>query len=71
MSKNMKTERDILIEISNKLDKLIGISAIHGKSKDEQVKILTLLGFSNGEISMTTGIPKGTVDSIRSKIKRS
>jgi DNA-directed RNA polymerase specialized sigma24 family protein len=62
-----KTERDLLLEISKKLDRLIGILAIQGKDRDEKIRILVSLGFSNSEISRLIGVPKGTVDSIRAK----
>jgi Holliday junction resolvasome RuvABC DNA-binding subunit len=65
-----KTEKQILMEISKKLDNLIGVIAIQGKSRDEQIKVLVSLGFSNAEISKITGVPKGTVDTIRAKIKK-
>lgn len=65
-----KTERQLLTEISEKLDNLIGIMAIQGRDKDEQVKILTSLEFSNALISKVTGIPKGTVDTTRARIKK-
>ena len=61
-----KTEKEILLEISDKLDKLIGLSAIQGKTKEEQIKILHQLGFTSKAIGMFTGIPEGTVGRIRS-----
>lgn len=70
MSKDGTTEKELLREISEKLDKLIGVIAIQGKNKDEQVKILVSLGFTNAEISKLTSMPKGTVDTIRAKSKR-
>ncbi len=62
-----RSEKDLLLEISKKLDRLIGILAIQGKDRDEKIKILVSLGFSNSEISRLIGVPKGTVDSIRAK----
>ena len=70
MHKEEKTEKQHLAEINLKLNKLIGVTAISGKSKEEQVKILVALGFSNSEISNLTAIPKGTVDVIRAKQKK-
>lgn len=69
MSKNERTENQLLEEISGKIDNLIGIIAIQGKSKSEQIKILAALGFTNVEISKLTGIPKGTVDTTRARKK--
>jgi len=62
-----RTEKALLLEISKKLDRLIGILAIQGKDRDDKIKILVSLGFSNSEISRLIGVPKGTVDSIRAK----
>ena len=59
----------ILAEISEKLDKLIAISAIQGKERDDKIKILVSLGFTNAKISNLAGIPKGTVDMVRAKMK--
>ena len=70
MAVKEKTERDHLLEISEKLDTLIGILAIQDKDRDEKIRILVSLGFSNAEISKLTGVPKGTVDSIRAKRKK-
>jgi hypothetical protein len=69
MAKLDKTEKQILEEINDKLNKLIALNAIQGKSKQDQIKILSSLGFTNVEISRLTGIPKGTVDSTRAKLK--
>jgi hypothetical protein len=69
MAKHEKTEKQLLEEINEKLNKLIALNAIQGKSKQEQIKILSSLGFTNVEISKLTAIPKGTVDSTRAKLK--
>lgn len=53
-------------EILKKLDMIIGLMAIKGKEKDEQIKILHSLGFTSKLISSLTGIPEGTVGRIRS-----
>jgi len=70
MAKQEKTEKELLREMIEKLDKLIGVIAIQGKSKDDQIKVLVSLGFTNAEISKITGMPKGTVDTIRAKRKK-
>lgn len=57
-------------EILNRLDIIIALLVTQGKEKEEQIKILVNKGFSNGDISQILGIPKGTVDSIRSKFKK-
>lgn len=63
-------EIELLIQINDKLNKLVALFAIQGKSKDEQIKVLTGLDFSNSEVSTLTGIPKGTVDRIRAQAKK-
>ena len=69
MPKSDKTEKQLLEEINDKLNTLIGLNAIQGKHKAGQIKILTSMGFTNAEISKLTGIPKGTVDTTRARKK--
>lgn len=64
---NQPTEISVLLEISKKLDDLITLFAVQGKEKDDQIKIMVSKGYSNSQISVLLGIPKGTVDSIRAK----
>lgn len=65
---NIKSDNELLQEISAKLTHLIGIVGITGKDRDEQVKYLVSLGFTNADISRITAIPKGTVDGIRASM---
>ena len=51
-----KSEKELLEEISKKLDKLIGILAIQGKDKDEQIKILKKLKFTSEETGNLLGL---------------
>ena len=64
---NQSTELTVLLEISKKLDDLITLFAVQGKERDDQIKIMVSKGYSNSQISVLLGIPKGTVDSIRAK----
>jgi hypothetical protein len=64
------SDSQLLSEISRKLDRIIGLYAIQGKNKEDQIRILVSLGFSNQEIGSLTGIPKGSVDRIRAKQKK-
>lgn len=66
-----KTEKDILLEINNKLGDVIALLLVSDKEKDEQIKILVSKGYTNSEISELLGIPIGTVSSIRTKQKSS
>jgi Holliday junction resolvasome RuvABC DNA-binding subunit len=65
-----KTEKQILLEISEKLDKMLAVTAVQGKSKEEQIKILVALGYSNTEISELTAIPLGTVCRLRANMAK-
>lgn len=69
MPKSDKSEKQLLEEINDKLNMLIGLNAIQDKHKADQIKILTSMGFTNAEISKLTGIPKGTVDTTRARKK--
>lgn len=57
-----KKEKD---KISEKLDIIIGLLATQGKTKKEQIKILSLLNFTSKTIEKITGIPAGTVRRVR------
>jgi len=48
LSKKEKSEKELLEEISGKLDKIIGILSIQGiKDTDQKIGILKTLGFSS------------------------
>ncbi|MBN8585872.1 MAG: hypothetical protein J0M37_12330 [Ignavibacteria bacterium] len=57
-------------QIVEKLDIIIAILLTQGKERDEQIKVLAAKGFSNADISGILGIPKGTIDGIRAKLKK-
>ncbi len=61
MSKKKKSVEELLEEISGKLDKLTGLLVIQGKGEDQQIKILTSLGFNSKDVGNLLGIPSGTV----------
>lgn len=63
-------DTEILKEISNKLDILIAVNAIQNKERDDQIRVLVNLGYTNKNISEFTGIPKGTVDMVRANLKK-
>ena len=56
MSENTKSTEELLSEISQKLDKIIGILAIQGKDEDTQIRILKQLGFEAIEIGNILGV---------------
>lgn len=62
------TEKDILLEISKKLDYLIALTSVSGKEKDEQIKILCS-NFNEYEIANILNIPRTTVQSAKKRLK--
>jgi len=51
--KQLKTEKELLIDINTKLDKLTGITAIQNmKSPDDKIYVLKGLGFKETEIKL-------------------
>ncbi len=62
-----KTERDLLEEISRKLDRLIALQAIQGKDLDTQIDILTRVGLTSSEIGPLLGQHPDSVRRRRSK----
>lgn len=65
-----KTEKDLLQEISAKLDRLTGVTAIQGKGLDAQIKILTALGLSSFEIGAILDKHPDYIREVRSKRKK-
>ncbi len=64
MSKNVptkeKTERDLLSDMNEKLDTLIGLIAINGKEENLQIEILKELGHDWKFIGLLTGLKPST-----------
>jgi hypothetical protein len=69
MPEKLNNEIVLLQEINQKLSMLIALTAVHGKERDDKIKTLASLDFTNAEISKLLGIPKGTVDGIRARKK--
>jgi len=65
-----KSDNELLLEISTKLTELIAITGIANKEKNEQVKYLINMKFSNSDIARLTGNPIGTVSSIRNGLNK-
>lgn len=60
-TKKEKSDNQLLQEISEKLNKILGIMATQNKPRLEQLKILDGLGFSSLEIGKMLGISDGAV----------
>jgi hypothetical protein len=69
MKAKPKSEIDLLQEVNNKLNMLVALTAAQGKERDDKIKTLAGLGFTNIDISKLLGIPKGTIDVVRAKKK--
>jgi hypothetical protein len=67
MSKSRPQVSDVqmLQQVVERLDMLINTVAVQGKSKDEQIRYLAGLGYSNSQMAILMATPKGTIDSIR------
>ena len=61
------TEKDLLWQISRKLDVLAGVIGIQGKDTRTQVTILTRLGLSSPEIGALLNLRAESVRRLRSK----
>lgn len=66
-----KSERELLEEISMKLDRLTALQTIQGKELDAQIAILTRMGFSSTEIGSIIGRHPDSVRRRRSKKQKS
>jgi len=69
-SKKELFEKQVLDQVVERLDKLIVITALQGRPKEEQIKYLSSLGYSNSEMGNMLATPKGTVDSIRANLRK-
>ena len=64
-----KTELDLLSEMNEKLDTLIGLLAINGKEENDQIKVLRELGHDWKFIGLLTGLNPDTARMRYSTIK--
>lgn len=56
-----RSERELLAEISAKLDRVIAVLAVQGKEKDQQIEALAAAGFDSAFIGRLVGITPGAV----------
>lgn len=61
MKKNTEKPDDPNSKILEKLDTIIAMLAIQGKSEDDQIKILRSLNFSFRDIGKLVGMSEGNV----------
>ena len=51
-----KTEKELLEEMNERLRDITGLLAIQGKTQDEQIDVLTGLGFDSKTIGLFVGL---------------
>ena len=51
-----KTERELLEEMNERLGQIVGLLAVQNKSQDEQIDVLTGLGFDSRTIGLFIGM---------------
>lgn len=56
-----KSERDLLADISAKLDRVAALIAIQGKEQDVQIRILSKLGIPSSAIGVLMDRSAGTI----------
>lgn len=69
-SKKEFSEKQLLEQVVERLDQVILATALHGRPKEEQIKYLAGLGYSNSEMANILATPKGTIDSIRANLSK-
>lgn len=62
-----KTEKELLSEISKKLDRLIGLTAIQNQDEESKIQILYGLGFDSPSIGALLGL---SADAVRKRKSR-
>jgi hypothetical protein len=65
-----KTERQLLEEMNERLRQIAGLLAIQGKTQDDQIAVLTGLGFDSKMIGLFLGMSSDTVRVRRMRNKR-
>ena len=65
-----KTETQLLEEISDRLNQMVGLIAIQGKPQDDQIDILTTLGFDSTRVGLFVGMSGDAVRKRRSNLKK-
>lgn len=65
-----KTELELLTEISERLNKILGLLAIDGKGQNQQIEILSGLGFDSKTTGLFVGLSSDAVRQRKSQLKR-
>ena len=52
-----KTERELLEEMNERLKEIAGLLAIQGKTRDDQIDVLTALGFDSRTMDRSSAYP--------------
>jgi hypothetical protein len=67
---NEKTDNELLTEINDRLNEVIGLLSIQGKPEAEQIRILDALGFDSNKIGMFLGMSGVAVRKRKMKARR-
>lgn len=70
MADSDKSERELLVDIAGKLDRLIGVTAIAGRDRDEHPDILINLGLDNQLVAAMTGLTANAVSIRKTRMKK-
>lgn len=62
-----QTDNELLREISDRLQQIVGLLAIQGKSQEEQIDILSNLGFDSTRIGLYLGMTGAAVRKRKSR----
>lgn len=65
-----KSEKDLLLEISEKLDRLIAAVMVQGKDQATQLKIFSALGIDSASIGAMMGMSASGVRTIKYRGKK-
>jgi hypothetical protein len=66
----MRTEQELLVEISLKLDRLVAVLAAQGKPREIQIDILSAAGCDSLFIGTVVGLTAGRVRAIQSRRRK-
>jgi len=69
-SSRVKTEQELLVEISSKLDRVVAVLAAQGKPRETQIDILGAAGCDSSFIGTLVGLTAGAVRTLQSRRRK-
>lgn len=58
---NHKTDNELLTEMNDRLNQIVGLLSIQGRPEEEQIRILDALGFESSKIGLFLGLSGNAV----------